>query len=167
VFHHLPAGAGATSPTTASARLSHAIVRIGARRPDHAYLSSKDLTYSRGVPEFAAAELTDEERAFLARGLREWGGPAAPTDDVARLLGFESVRALYDEGGVIASRIRSCEPLTPADWRRALLATELVFASDLIGSGVDWPTTTGFTDEESIRLLRSVQRKLASIARRA
>jgi hypothetical protein len=80
---------------------------------------------------------------------------------------FANVQALHDEGGAIVRSIRSREPLTPAGWRRALLATELVFASDLIGSGVDWPTTTGFTDQESIRILRSIQRKLASITRRA
>jgi hypothetical protein len=117
------------------------------------------------VGERVRVDLTDDERELLARGLFEWGGPASPTNEIARLLGFADVEALNDAGGSIARNIQSGEPLTPADWRRALLATELVFASDLIGSGVDWPMTTGFTDEDSIRLLRSVQRKLARLAR--
>jgi hypothetical protein len=111
------------------------------------------------MSERLPANLTEEERALLARGLREWGGPAAPTDEVAHLLGFSNVQALYDEGSSIASSLQAGEPLTRVDWRRALMATELVFASDVIGSGVDWLTTTGLTDEETIGLLRSVQRK--------
>lgn len=41
-----------------------------------------------------------------------------------------------------------------------LLATEIVFASDVIGAGLDWIHTTGLSDGESIALLRSVQRKV-------
>jgi hypothetical protein len=119
------------------------------------------------MSERVGADLTDDERAFLASGLREWGGPAAPSDETARFIGFEDVETLLAEGASLARRVRSGEPLAPPDWHRALLATELVFASDLIGSEVEWQTTTGFTDDESIRLLRSVQRKLAGAARAA
>ena len=42
-----------------------------------------------------------------------------------------------------------------------LLATEIVFVSDLAGSGVEWQTTTGRDDETTIRTLRVIQRKLA------
>jgi hypothetical protein len=108
------------------------------------------------------AHLTEDERELLMRGLLEWGGPATPTKAIANLLGFADVRSLYNEGGLIARRIRAGDPLTPVDWRRALLATEIVFASDLVGSGLDWTITTGIPDEEAVRLLRSVQRKLLS-----
>jgi hypothetical protein len=50
--------------------------------------------------------------------------------------------------------------LSRDDWRRVLLATEVVFASDVFGSGLDWSTTTGFSDADSISLLRSIQRKM-------
>jgi hypothetical protein len=112
-------------------------------------------------------QLTDDERHLLVHGLYEWGGPAKPTKQIANLLGFADVQSLFDDGGLIARRIRSGDPLTPADWRRALLATEIVFASDLVGSGVDWSITTGIPDEAAVRLLRSVQRKLVRIARSA
>ena len=112
-----------------------------------------------------AAELTEDERGVLGKGLGEWGGPAAPTDEIARLLGFSDVRALRDDGRRIADAISAGEPLDPDDWRRALLATELAFASDVVGSGVDWQSTVGISDEETIRLLRSIQRKLARIHR--
>jgi hypothetical protein len=94
------------------------------------------------------------------------GGPANPTDEIACLLGFANARALQREGGRIARALRSGEGLSAGDWHRALMSTELVFASDLVGSGVDWPTTSGFDDDETIRLLRSIQRKLVSSARR-
>lgn len=118
------------------------------------------------MPELVDAELTDDERALLACGLGEWRGPATPTDEIACLLGFADVRALHRDGGRIVRALRAGDALTSDDWRRALISTELAFASDLVGSGVDWPTTTGFDDEETIRLLRSIQRKLVRIARR-
>ncbi len=112
------------------------------------------------MPERVEVDLTKEERAILKRGLIDWGGPAAPTDEIARLLGFTDVQALFDEGRRIADDLQSGEALAPTDWRRALLATELVFASDLVGSGTDWSITSGFSDDRTIQLLRNVQRKL-------
>ncbi len=117
------------------------------------------------MPERLDAGLTEDERAILACGLIEWGGSASPTDEIARLLGFTDVQALFDEGSRIASALRSGEALVPSDWRRALFATELVFASDLVGSGTDWPATTGFSDDRTVRLLRSIQSKLVGVAR--
>jgi hypothetical protein len=45
-------------------------------------------------------------------------------------------------------------------WRQVLLAVEVVFASDVVGSGLDWRITSGISDEESIAILRGLQRKL-------
>ena len=117
------------------------------------------------MPDRVDPGLSETERAILACGLVEWGGPASPTDALAHLLGFADKQALFDEGRAIAHALRSGEPITPVEWRRALMATEIVFASDLVGSGIDWSSTTGFTDEETIRALRSAQRKLARVAR--
>lgn len=152
--------------TAASA--SHKGTSTGRWRPPRPYgvaIEQQSLAYSRAVPELVDVDLTDDERAVLACGLSEWGGPATPTDEIARLLGFTDVRALRREGGRIARALRSDEGLTAADWRRAVASTELVFASDLVGSGVDWSATTGFDDAETIRLLRSIQCKLVSIVR--
>jgi hypothetical protein len=38
--------------------------------------------------------------------------------------------------------------------------TEIVFASDLIGSGWDWQSTVGLGDGETIALIRGIQRKV-------
>jgi hypothetical protein len=43
-----------------------------------------------------------------------------------------------------------------------LFLTEISWASDLVGSGVDFSIVSGLTDDEAIKLLRSVQRKNSS-----
>src|SRR5215213_9237226 len=63
--------------------------------------------YLRAVGERVRVDLTDDERELLARGLFEWGGPASPTNEFARLLGFADVEALNDAGGSIARNIQS------------------------------------------------------------
>ena len=80
-------------------------------------------------------------------------------------MGFLDAQDLLDQCRVLNLALGEDAPLKAADWARALLATEIVFASDLAGSGVEWSTTTGFTDEATIRTLRSIQRTLASTVR--
>jgi hypothetical protein len=104
--------------------------------------------------------LTSNERYVLRSGLIEWGGPARCTDEFARVIGFADVAELLREGYTIAARIDASEPLTKRDWQRVLLAAEIVFVSDLYGSGRDWEITTGLSDTETITLLRQIQRKL-------
>jgi catechol 2,3-dioxygenase-like lactoylglutathione lyase family enzyme len=108
--------------------------------------------------------LTDQERHLLRCGLTEWGGPAHCTDALAQVIGFADAEELLRVGSDLADRIERAESLSDRDWRRALVATEFVFASDVFGSGVDWQTTTGLSDAETIALLRSVQRKLSKFA---
>ncbi|MFK0005097.1 hypothetical protein [Paenarthrobacter sp. NPDC090522] len=106
-------------------------------------------------------DLTDKERELLRCGLREWGGPARCTEAMAVAMGFNSVPEVLSRGEHTAVRIQQRQNLTAADWQRAILATEIAFISDVFGSGVEWSITTGFSDEETLPLLRSVQRKLA------
>lgn len=112
-----------------------------------------------------AIDLNSEERQLLMVGLAEWSGPTKPTDAIAQAMGFTSEDALADEAGQILDRLRACTPLTAADWARALLATEIAFASDYYGTGYEWHTTTGLDDATTIRVLRDVQHKLVGIAR--
>lgn len=41
-----------------------------------------------------------------------------------------------------------------------MLAIEIVFVSDVVGSGLDWRFTSGLSDAKTIEILRSLQRKL-------
>ena len=126
------------------------------------------MPYYRGrVSETVAIQLSEDERALLVRGLYEWGGPTRPTDALARAMGSENVAGLLADTKRVAAQLEADEPLTAADWARALIATEIAFASDYYGSGWDWSVIAGFDDEETIRRLRQVQRKLISVARLA
>jgi hypothetical protein len=103
--------------------------------------------------------LTNEERELLLVGLTQWGGPARMTNEVAAAVGFGRADAFYNEKEQIAVRIERGD-FTPIDARRALAATEIVFASDVVGAGVEWETVTGLSDAETLQTLRRLQRKL-------
>jgi hypothetical protein len=115
-----------------------------------------------GPEDLVAVELPEDQRELLIQGLAQWGGPARPTDAGVRAIGFADRDALLREGAQIRAALAAREPLTAADWRRALAAAELVFASDVHGAGVDWEAVTGWTDAETIHVLRKVQRTLAA-----
>lgn len=123
------------------------------------------LDYHREMAEtrVVQVDLTKDERRVLEVGLIEWGGPAACTNEMALAMGFKGVLDLFDDGQRLANSIRDDAPLSGRDWTRALLATEIVFASNVIGSGLDWRSTTGFDDVVTIGLLRSLQRKLGGL----
>lgn len=110
-------------------------------------------------------ELTGDERDLLRAGLREWGGPARLTDSMAVAIGFRSATDFFVQAKRIDRALAAGASMSSADWRSALLATEVVFASDVVGSGVEWETTTGISDADAIRLLRSIQRKVSRGAR--
>lgn len=107
--------------------------------------------------------LTDEERFLLNHGLVEWGGPARCTETMAVAIGFDSVADLLETGHRIADDLSKGRLLTRRDWTRALLATEVVFASDVLGSGHDWESTTGLDDAATLVMLRNVQSRLADV----
>jgi hypothetical protein len=110
--------------------------------------------------DLVVVELTEDERAMLRWGLLDWGGPATPTDALARVMGFESIDALYEGSRRIADLVSTRSALSRRDWTRSLIATELVWASDVLGSGLDSVYTFGYSDTEAVVILRSIQRKL-------
>lgn len=120
----------------------------------------------RGTIRLVPAESSDpvtldeRERQFLRAAMLEWGGPANPTDTLAVALGFGSATSMSRETWALWKRIDSGEQLSAGDWRRVLLAAEVVFSSDVVGSGLDWPISSGFPDADSIAILRGLQRKL-------
>lgn len=101
--------------------------------------------------------LSDKERTMLRAGLREWGGPARCTEEMAVAMGFGGVEDLFTQGDRICEALAAGQPLSRTDWTRALLATEIVFVSNVLGSGQDWETTTGLGDGETLTLLRALQ----------
>jgi hypothetical protein len=111
--------------------------------------------------ELITVDLTPSERDLLAQGLEVWGGPASPTDELAQAIGFQSGEDLWrGKGRELRDALRLGEDLTREGWLRTLLATEIVFVSDVVGAGTDWDVTTGLSDEETIKVLRTIQRKI-------
>jgi hypothetical protein len=119
-----------------------------------------------GEAVFAASELLGVDQiALLRRALAEWGGPAHCSDEMAVGMGFAGAQDLYDRCDGLRAALRDDIPLTSADWARILLTTEVVFVSDLSGSGFEWSTTTGLSDVETLPVLRGIQRKLTKTVR--
>jgi hypothetical protein len=77
-------------------------------------------------------------------------------------MGFAGVEDLEVQARRLREALKDSIPLAAADWTRALAATEVAFASNVLGSGLDWSSTVGLSDETTIRLLRQLQRKLGS-----
>jgi len=100
-----------------------------------------------------------EQRNLLREGVVAWGGPASCTDDIAHLLDYSSAGAFYADSDRLVRILESTEPLRALDLRRAILATELVFASYILGAAHDWSMVSGFDDEETLRILRGIQRE--------
>jgi hypothetical protein len=105
-------------------------------------------------------DLTPDERTFVTRGLGQWGGPARGTEVFAVAMGFDDLADFHASLPLLRDAIGADRPLGHDDWRRALLALELVFASDVVGAGQDWSIVTGWSDAESIAMLRAVQGKV-------
>ena len=110
--------------------------------------------------ELVHVQLNADERAVLRAGLLDWGGPARPTDALAVAMGFIDAAALPRDAWGLWEHIDRSSSLAAEDWRRVLLAVEVVFVSDVVGSGLDWRFTSGFSDAETIEVLRGLQRKL-------
>jgi hypothetical protein len=100
---------------------------------------------------------------LLGVGLIEWGGVAYCTNEFAVAMGFDSAQSMPIACRRIRKELIECGSLESNDWIRSLLATEVAFVSDVVGSGYEWSTTTGWLDEETVLTLRTVQRKLAKI----
>lgn len=112
--------------------------------------------------EIVTIDLDPRERRLLRWGVIEWGGPASCTEEMARAMGFGSVDDIFAQTDRLTAAIAS-GAMSRFDWMRVLLATEVVFASNVLGSGLDWEATSGVSDQESITTLRGVQRKLLGL----
>jgi hypothetical protein len=113
-----------------------------------------------GEDRLVKVSLDDRERRFLRAALLDWGGPAQPTQELALAMGFRDAEHLAEDTWRLWDCIDADSALSVEDWRRVLLTAEVVFVSDVVGSGLDWAITSGISDEESIAILRDLQRKL-------
>ncbi|HYO02499.1 MAG TPA: hypothetical protein VET27_11735 [Mycobacterium sp.] len=110
--------------------------------------------------ELSDVGLTDDERRLLLAGLMEYGGPAAGASALAPLVGAESVDAFFQLTDRLSAAIKNGQPLSGLDWARALLLTEICWASDILGAATEFGAN--LPDERALPALRSLQRKLVT-----
>ncbi len=112
-----------------------------------------------GSFDLVAVDLTDREREFIRQALEQWALSAADAPFPFQVLGLST----WEEFGALTLRLRravtSGQPLEDIDWARVLFLTEITWASDLVGAGLDFATVTGFSDTEAVSLLRGLQRR--------
>ncbi len=107
--------------------------------------------------DIVAVDLPDQQRDLMIEGLSQWGGPTRPTDTIAVAMGFANAEAIKSEGERLRAALRERREMSMRDWARALVATEIVFASSYYGAGGDWNSVAGWSDEHTLRVLRSLQ----------
>lgn len=105
-------------------------------------------------------ELTDDERRLLLAGLMEYGGPAAGAGALAPLVGAQNVEEFFQLTDRLSAAIKDDQPLSGLDWARALLLTEICWASDVLGAASEF--ATNLPDDRALPALRSLQRKLVT-----
>jgi hypothetical protein len=118
------------------------------------------------VEPLKSFELTDDERTMLIYGLMDWGGPASDCpESLAIAMGFVNAADLQREVERITATIQAGGALSVRDWTRTLFSTEVIYASELLGTGSGWSTIHGGGDEHWINVLRGLQRKLPRTSR--
>ena len=117
-----------------------------------------------GLDEIVDVELSDDERDLLGEGLLHWGGPTSPTDALAQVIGFADVETMHADGQRIREALRNRRPLSKRDLQRALIATEIVWASNFYGAAFEWEiVAAGWDDQRTLETLRQLQRRLAGL----
>jgi hypothetical protein len=120
-----------------------------------------------GDDDLVDIDLSDEEWNLLYKGVLELGGPTALDDVISRAIGYRDAAELHEHWSTLLHAVKERRALSPRDWRRAQIATEVTFASGYYGAASDWEVCSMLDDATSIRLLRQVQRKLITTVGRA
>jgi hypothetical protein len=110
--------------------------------------------------------LNAEEVQLMVEGFAHWFGPAHPEPESAQLAGFSTAEDMADGVARLRDALRAGAAITRRDWKRALIATELIFASDAFGAGVEWEIVTGRDEVQDLGILREIQRKLVGVCPR-
>ena len=77
-------------------------------------------------------------------------------------MGFADIATLFTEGRRLRQELEAGTAMSKRDWERALVATEIVWASSFYGAAGDWEIVA-WDDQRTLRVLRQIQRKLAGL----
>ena len=109
-------------------------------------------------PELIEIDLPDDERQFMRTAITEFGGTASNKPFPIKILGVSTADEFDDLLVRLRIAIERGEALSALDWARALLLTEICWASDMIGSGTAF--TQSYPDKQAAPLMRVIQRRL-------
>ena len=126
-------------------------------------VTGKPIWWEIGPDDIVAVDLPDEQRELMIKALSLWGGPTRPTDTIARAMGFANADAIEGDGERLRTALGERRGVSMRDWARALVATEIVYGSSYYGAGTDWDCVTGWSDEHTLPVLRSLQRSLGGL----
>jgi hypothetical protein len=126
---------------------------------------SRTISLMADVSDLIAIALTEDERDFVQQTLEQWALSAASTPFPFQALGLSTWEEFGELTGRLERGVLVGEPLTDLDWARVLFLTEITWASNLVGSGLDFATVTRFSDTTAVGLLRGLQRKISSYER--
>jgi hypothetical protein len=115
--------------------------------------------------ELLTAELSEDERKFIWQAMYQWQWSASDAPFPYQVLGLSSWTEFAELTHRLAHSVTDCDPLTELDWMRVLYLTECSWASNIVGSGLDFPIVTEFSDIDCLSMLRHLQRKIGRVAR--
>jgi hypothetical protein len=117
------------------------------------------------MSELVTIDLTDAERRLMYLAINEYSGLAKYGKPLlAPLFGASTIDEFDATLHQLRSAVENSEPLSDLDWARALLLTEISWASDLLGAGTEFETN--IDDDTALPLLRSLQYKISNAKRR-
>jgi hypothetical protein len=120
-----------------------------------------------GSPELLTVDLTADERKFVWQAMYQWQFSASDAPFPYQVLGLLSWQEFGELTHRLAHSVADREPLSDQDWLRVLYLTECCWASNIVGSGLDFAIVTEFSDIDCLSMLRNLQRKIGRIARAA
>jgi hypothetical protein len=115
--------------------------------------------------ELLTVDLTDDERNFVWQAMYQWQFSASRKPFPYQVLGLSTWHEFAELTYRLAHAVTDGQPLTGLDWMRVLYLTECSWASNVVGSGLDFSIVTEFSDIDGLSLLRRLQRKIGRIAR--
>lgn len=102
-------------------------------------------------------DITDDQLLLLSTALTLWDGPALVQDLVGPVVWTTSRDEFHHLTGRLRAVIETRGWITPFDFTRAMVLTEICWASELLGAASHFQPIIG--DERALAALRSLQRE--------